>query len=111
MDFRLPAHLEVSALLRQVQTAGGFGAVLHKGEREAGTILLICAEKGANRRIFERMPSIDGPRVWCLSLTEHLDNSDEFDRYLDKRMNQDCDLWIVELDIVNAERFIGLTPM
>ena len=108
---RLPAHLEVSALLRQVQTAGGFGAVIHKGEREAGTILLICAEKGTDRRIFERMPSFDGPRVWALSLIESIENSEEFENYLDKRRRQDPDLWIIELDIANAERFIGLTPM
>ena len=110
-EVRLPAHLEVSTLLRQVQTAGGFGTVIHKGEREAGTILLICAEKGTDRRIFERMPSVDGPRVWSVSLTEALENSDKFDDFLAKRMLQDPDLWIIELDIVNAERFIGLTPV
>lgn len=110
-EVRLPAHLEVSALLRQVQTAGGFGAVIHKGEREAGTILLICAEKGTDRRIFERMPSVDGPRVWSLSMTESVENTDKFNEYLVKRMGQDLDLWIIELDIANAERFIGLTPM
>ena len=109
-DVRLSAHLEVAGLLRQVQAAGGFGAVLHKGEREAGTILLICAEKGTDRRVFERMPSPGGPRSWRLALSEHIENSDEFERYLDRRMSQDPDLWIVELDIVNAERFIGLTP-
>ena len=110
-DVRLPAHLEVSGLLRQVQAAGGFGAVIHKGEREAGTILLICAEKGTDRRIFERMPSLDGPRVWTLSLIESIENSEEFENYLDKRRRQDPDLWIIELDIANAERFIGLTAM
>ena len=110
-EIRLPAHLEVSGLLRQVQAAGGFGAVIHKGEREAGTILLICAEKGTDRRIFERMPSFDGPRIWSLSLIESVENSEEFEIYLNKRRHQDPDLWIIELDIVNAERFIGLTAM
>ena len=38
LDARLPAHLEVSGLLRAVEGAGGFAMVLHKGEREAGTI-------------------------------------------------------------------------
>lgn len=109
MEVRLPAHLEVSALLRQVQAGGGFAAVLHKGEREAGTILLICAEKGTNRRVFERMPSLDGPRRWRLSLTEDIENTQEFEGYLNKRISQDPDLWIIELDIANAERFIGLT--
>ena len=57
------------------------------------------------------MPSIDGPRTWRLSLTEQIENSHEFERYLNKRANQDPDLWIIELDIANAERFIGLPPL
>jgi hypothetical protein len=107
---RLPAHLEVSALLRQVSGAGGFAAVLHKGEREAGTILILLTENGANTRLFERMPGLDGKRNWTLSKSEDIENKQEMTDYLDRRVRQDRDLWIVELDIANGERFIGLTP-
>ena len=109
MESRLPAHLEVSGLLRQVAAAGGFAAVLHKGEREAGTIVVVCAESGANRRVFERMPSVNGDRNWALSQSEDIENKEFIDDYLARRQAQDPDLWIIELDIVNGERFIGLT--
>ena len=105
---RLPAHLEVSGLLRQVAAAGGFAAVLHKGEREAGTIVVVCAENGANRRVFERMPSADGDRNWAQSRAEDAENKAFIDDYLNRRQAQDPDLWIIELDIANGERFIGL---
>ena len=108
MDARLPAHLEVSGLLRSVQAAGGFAMVLHKGEREAGTIVVVCTENGANRRIFERMPSPDGDREWTLVQTEDIENKAGFDEYLTRRTRQDPDLWIIELDIADGERFIGL---
>ena len=108
---RLPAHLEVAGLLRAVNQAGGFACVLHKGERDAGTIIIICAEKGANRRLFERMPSPDGTRQWVLIRNEDIDNKQSFDEYLTRRAAQDPELWIVELDIANGERFIGLTPL
>ena len=55
---RLPAHLEVSGLLRAVQQDGGFATVLAKGEPDAGTILVILAEKGADLRAFERVPQV-----------------------------------------------------
>jgi hypothetical protein len=109
MTPRLPAHLEVSGLLRQVAAAGGFAAVLHKGEREAGTIIIVCAENGSNRRVYERMPSVNGDRQWTLSQSEAIDNKEIFDNYLARRQEQDPDLWIIELDIVNGERFIGLS--
>ena len=107
MTARLPAYLEVSGLVRAVNGAGGFAAVLHKGEREAGTILVVCAENGANRRVFERMPSLEGDRKWAVALIEHAENKREFDDYLTRREAQDPDVWIIELDIANGERFIG----
>ena len=33
----------------------------------------------------------------------------ELDEWLTRRGSQDPDLWIVELDIANGERFIGIT--
>ena len=108
MTLRLPAHLEVSGLLRQVAAAGGFAAVLHKGEREAGTIVVICAENGTKRRLFERMPGADGTRSWSVSMAEDTENAAKFDDYTRRRAAQDPDLWIIELDIPNGERFIGL---
>ena len=108
MDARLPAHLEVAALLRAAQAVGGFAMVLEKGEREGGTILVILLENGANPRIFERMPSPDGLRKWALVQIEDIENKPKFDDYLARRQTQDRDLWIIELDIADGERFIGL---
>lgn len=108
MATRLPAHVEVTGLVRAVGAAGGFATVIAKGEREAGTILVVCCENGGPARAYERMPSPDGSRVWTLSRTQDIDNKADFDEYLSRRKNQDVDLWIVELDIANGERFIGL---
>lgn len=107
MEPRLPAHLEVAALLRRVQAEGGFAMVLKKGEPEAGTILVVLAENRANQRVFERMPQADGTRNWHCARIEDINNKPEFADYLDRRKSQDPDLWIIELDIANGERFIG----
>lgn len=110
IELRLPAHLEVAGLLRQAQAAGGFASVLHKGAREGGTILVVMAEKGSNLRVYERMPAPDGTRIWHLSKQQNADKPLEIDDYLSRRSAQDSDLWIIELDIANGERFIGLSP-
>jgi len=109
MDARLPAGLEVSALIRRTQAEGGFAAVLRKGEPEAGTIIVVLTENGANTRAYERMPELDGSRPWHCFKTQDTENKLEFFEYLDRRGGQDHDLWIVELDIVGGERLIGLT--
>ena len=110
MDDRLPAHVEVSGLLRAVQAEGGFATVIAKGERDAGTLLILCCENGTNTRAYERMPLLDGSRGWTLAKQQDIENPIEFSDFIDRRKRQDDDLWIVELDIANAERFIGLAP-
>lgn len=108
MEPRLPAHLEVTALIRAVTVEGGFAAVLAKGEKEAGTILVVLAHNGADERMYERMPDLSGNRSWVLSRRQDPEKPFEFRDYLARRAAQDPDLWIVELDVAKGERFIGV---
>ncbi len=109
MDERLPAHLEISGLIRAVDHAGGFATVLKKGERDAGTILIICCENGTNARLYERMPQLDGTRKWTLSKQQDTEKPMDFLEYCERRGKQDPDVWLLELDIADAERFIGIS--
>ena len=109
-EVRLPAHLEVSALVRQVNQAGGFATVLSKGEPEAGTLLVVTCCNGRDYIAWERMPQMDGTRVWTCSRRAADGEEADFFEYVNRRLTQDSDLWIVELDIACGERFIGLTP-
>lgn len=109
MDQRLPAHLEIAGLIRAVESEGGFATLIEKGERDAGTILVICCENGTNARLYERMPQLDGSRKWTLSRKQEADNQQEFSEYCGRRKAQDRDLWILELDIAKGERFLGLS--
>ena len=103
---RIPANLEVSGLIRAAHAAGGFAAVLHKGEPDSGTILVVALENGGIARLFERMPQLDGSRKWVESRVQDIDRKSEFDAYLARRSGQDPDVWIIELDIANPERLI-----
>ena len=109
-DARLPARLEIASLIRLAQNGGGFAAVLKSGEEVAGTILLVLTENGTNPRVYERMPQLDGSRAWHCSKKQNTENKQEIPDYLERRSKQDDDLWIVELDIANGERLIGLPP-
>lgn len=93
-------------MIRRANAEGGFASVLQKGEHDAGTILLVLTERGGNARVFERMPGPSGPRSWQKSNAETPENKQQFYEWLDRRGAQDPDLWIVELDIADGERFI-----
>ena len=109
-DSRLPAALEVSALSRAVSAEGGFVTVIAKGEPDAGTILLVLLERGTDARLYERMPQASGKRAWECTRRQENESYEQFNEALARRHQQDPDLWIVELDVPRAERFIGLKP-
>ena len=104
---RIPAHLEVSGLLRATEAAGGFATVLSSGERDAGTILVICCHKGTDCCAYERMPQLDGTRKWTPTKRENPDNPFEIFDYWQKRKRQDDDLWVIELDAPDAEKLLN----
>ena len=105
-DDRLPAHLEVSGLLRLVQRLGGFGTVLQRGERDAGTLVILTNHSGKNAKIWERMPQMDGTRRFTCTRQQNDDNAQEFDEYVLRRQRQDPDCWFIELDGPDVERLI-----
>ncbi|MEO1730246.1 MAG: DUF1491 family protein [Pseudomonadota bacterium] len=107
---RLPAHLEVGSLIRLAESNGGSAMVLAKGEPDAGTILIVTMYRGEDTRLYERMPQLDGTRNFVLSKSQDIENKSEFTEYLDRRRAQDPDVWILEVDIAEAERFIALMP-
>ena len=106
MSARLPVHLEVSGLIRAVDAAGGFATVLAKGERDAGTLLIVTTHNGADSCAWERMPRPDGVRVWQVTRREDPADPGAFTHYWQRRREQDEDLWVLELDIADAKRFI-----
>jgi len=110
VEARLPAHVEVSGLIRAVESAGGFAMVLQKGERDAGTILVLTTQNGRNTRLWERMPQLDGSRKFSCTREQDDENPREIDEYVVKRRLSDPDCWVIELDIENAERFVAPGP-
>jgi hypothetical protein len=107
MSERLPAHLEVSAILRLAESQGGFATVLAKGERDAGTILLVTMCRGAGAMLYERMPALDGSRSFVATRAENPENPQDFAEYLARRRRQDADIWLIEVDIADPERFVA----
>ncbi len=110
MEGRLPAHLEVSGLIRMIEAQGGFAAVISKGERDAGTILILTIERDESATLYERMPQLDGTRPYIVTKKENAENKQEMDDYIARRCHQDPDIWVIEATIADAERFVASLP-
>ncbi|MFL9840210.1 DUF1491 family protein [Sphingomonas sp. ST-64] len=109
MIARLASGLIVNALVRRVNAEGGSAMVLARGDAEAGAILILALERGGNPRFFERGIGPEG--VPALVRSGPLDPGDpgEVSDYWQRRRARDPDLWVLELDIADAERFAAET--
>ncbi len=95
----------VGALTRRAMAEGGFVAVVAKGDAISGVILVQAVDRGRDIGLFERVSNFAGgyALMRCGPLPE--DGPEALARYMARRRRSDPDLWIVELDIPNPERF------
>lgn len=105
---RLAAAVEASALIRRVSGEGGFATIIAKGDAERGSLLLIITERGRHAALLERMLNADGDYHWQSSGPSE-SNAIKLAEWLANRRRSDPDLWLIELDVPSAERFIAET--
>lgn len=105
MTPRLASSVLVKALIRRAEAEGGFGAIVAKGDANAGAIAVILRERGRAAALLERALQPDGRYAWQGEIFQRTDNEREIGDSLERKRRFDPDLWIVELDIASAERF------
>lgn len=108
MSDRLPSRVVATALIRRVNDAGGMATVLARGDDQAGALLILALERGANPRFYERGLGPDG-RIALIESGPKNADSEAIETYWRKRRKGDPDLWVIELDVAQAERFAAET--
>ena len=106
---RLPPRLEVPAVLRRAESQGGFATVLSRGDPESGAMLLVVTSRGRHVGCLERILGMEGAYEWRTAGPAKTAESVEVASFLAKRRQFDPDLWLIELDIAEPERFIAET--
>jgi hypothetical protein len=105
----LPAHLEVASIIRRTAACGNFATVIKKGDPDRGSLLLLIASRGGHIACLERVLAPDGGYRWQAVGPSESASSAEVGEFLARRARFDEDLWAIELDIADAERFIAET--
>jgi hypothetical protein len=108
-DRRLPAKLEVSGLVRRIESDGGFATILNKGDADGGAMLLIVSSRGRHVAALERILGMGSEYEWRHTGPTDSAGSADLQSFLAKRTQFDPDLWVVEVDIADPERFIAET--
>ncbi|MFC3443175.1 DUF1491 family protein [Sphingobium rhizovicinum] len=106
---RLTSAMLVGALRRRVAAEGGFATILVKGDEISGVILVQTLEKGQESGLFERVPNLDGGYALMRCGPAPEEGPEAMTQYMARRRRSDPDLWVVELDVPEAERFAAET--
>lgn len=100
---RLASGVKVSALLRRVDAAGGFGAVLARGDPTAGSIAVVTRVAGEDTLLSPMFGSSGGYEWVAIAAGEAIPTA------IERARRNDPDLWVIELDIPDAARFVAET--
>jgi hypothetical protein len=106
---RLSASVEATGLIRRVGPAGDFATIIKNGDPDRGALLQVVSSRGRHVGCLERTLDLDGAYRWRIIGPGESSGSDEIRDFLAKRIRFDADLWAIELDIAEAERFIAET--
>ena len=111
MDDRLPAHLEAASLIRRAEAEGGFGAVIKRGDPDRGSLVLLLSSRGQHLTCLERALSGDGSYAWQRVGPAAGSDPAAVSGWTQSRVRFDEDLWLIDLDIADPERFIVETGL
>ena len=109
MTARLPTHMIVTALVRRTNITGGFATVVARGDPMSGALLIQLAPQGLHMAFFERVTDLDGKRSIVRCGPSSSAQQIEINEYIERRRYTDPDLWLIELDIADGERFAAET--
>jgi hypothetical protein len=109
MSALIPSRLLADALIRRTQAEGGFAMVLARGAEGAGAILVQTLDKGQFSGFFERIRDFDGATRLVRCGPAVGAPMADVDAYCARRRAFDPDLWIIELDVPEGERFAAET--
>jgi hypothetical protein len=82
---------------------------MKRGDTERGSLLLFVSSRGAHVACLERILDLDGTYRWQRAGPGESAGSAEIADFLARRARFDEDLWAIELDIAEPERFIAET--
>lgn len=106
---RLTASVEAASLVRRASADGDFAAVLRKGDPDRGSLIILVRSRGEYVATLERSLGIDGTYRWERTGPTESGSDEELAEFLKRRVSVDPDLWLIELDVAQAERFIAET--
>jgi hypothetical protein len=97
-DDRLPTELWIMAHVRRVMGEGIPATIVHRGDADAGGVLLKLYLGAEGCRLLNRVSDAEGRLAWMAALNGKTVPEAEADAYIQRQRQRDPDLWVVEIE-------------
>ena len=94
---RVKAGIWVSMALRMGNANGRYGAVVRKGDADAGGILVVLRGKDG-LVVLSQVRTAEGEAAWMRSTGPDPVDEAAIDAYVARRVKADPDLWVIEFE-------------
>lgn len=102
---RIKTGIWVSAQLRICDTQNIPAVIIKRGDADAGGVLLKINTLNVGCKVLARVFDGDGNRVWMVAAggaaqgpEQHQEMEKNSDTYIERELNTDPDLWVVEIE-------------
>jgi len=92
-----------SALIRRAEIGGAFAAVVKRGDADAGACLVKVRRPDGTATLYRPIRNMAGERVW---LPKGPSEERNIDDYMNARIDDDPDIWIVEIEDREGRHFL-----
>jgi hypothetical protein len=99
---QLSSSMAVKAALALANRMMVTAVLVHRGNAEAGSILVRLDYPDGSARIEQRQLDLDGSYQWQDVTGDHALNPEEAEARLERELRYDPDLWIIAVDAVNG---------
>lgn len=107
---RLKAEIWIKAYLRSCASAGASAVVVRHGDDDAGAIFIKVNRLDGTARLFGPAPAGfetgEYERQWVAHLDGPQTSEADIDAYLDRQLEFDRDIWILELEDRQGRHFL-----
>jgi hypothetical protein len=102
----LSTDVWVGALIRRAELGGAFAVVARKGDLNAGSVLVRTFNpRTREARLYSEAFRGDGERIWMEPVAGRAET--DLDRYVERALKVDPDLWVVEIEDVEGRHFLS----
>ena len=106
MQPRLKTEIWVKAHIRRCWSADVHAYLVHRGDEAGGTVLIKLNTGAEGCAVLQPVPSLNGGRQWLRATGPELVGEAAADAYIQRQINFDPDLWVLEIEDREGRHFL-----